>query len=253
MPLHPHSDNARGRVGSTYLEVQAALILFVLGVSGLVPLAVVNSRQAKMLSARVPADTVQYLTPPANPWAAKLGSAAGISETAAPPKSIAPDLVDNDDPGFSLELPLLWTYDSAADAYDTTFRRNTLLLLSGKSIWTFLELDPGHYEVYVTYPASILHATLTPFTVYDDNSLVGSVTVDQTTAPTGASYGGVPWHSLGQYSISSGTLRVKMDSFTTILVAADAVRIVPLTNDVELLSVQASPGADEITVEARVQ
>jgi hypothetical protein len=205
-----------------------------------------------MLSNRVPADTVQYLTP-ANSWAAKLGSPAGVSEIPPASKTIAPILVDNDDPGFGMELPLLWTYNSAADAYETTFRRNILLLLSGKSIWTFTELDPGHYEVYVTYPASILHATYTPFTVYDNNALLGSVTVDQTISPTGPVYDGVPWQSLGEFSISSGTMRVKMGSFTTILVAADAVRIVPLTNEVEILSVQESPESDQLTVEARVQ
>jgi hypothetical protein len=229
------------------------MILFVLGVGGLVPLSVVNSRQAKKLHDRVPADVVHYLTPSTDEWSAKLGNAASVSFSQPSAEILPPTLVDNSDSGFYVQYPWHWSTQSLAGTYNGTYRRNTLYQNSGWCRWKFTDLEPGYYEIHVTYPASASHSTVAPYIVFDDFAEVGSVTVNQTAAPSGPAYAGVNWKNIGLYAITSGTLRVRLVSIWDKYVAADAVRIVPVVNDVTIVSVQESPASDEITVEALVQ
>ena len=70
-------------------------------------------------------------------------------------------------------------------------------------------------------------------------------------APSGGPFKGVPWESLGIFSITSGTLRVELSAANG-RVVADAVRIVPWGNQVTVLSVQKSFDSEEVTVRVSV-
>ncbi len=62
----------------------------------------------------------------------------------------------------------------------------------------------------------------------------------------------MPWQSLGIFSITSGTLRVELSDDANDEVVADAVRIVPWGNQVQVLSVQKSFDSEEVTVRVSV-
>ncbi len=90
-----------------------------------------------------------------------------------------------------------------------------------------------------------------PYTVYDDLVALGTVLVDQHGAPSGPIFEGVRWESLGIFSITSGTLRVELSDANG-KVVADAVRIVPWGNRIEVLSVQKAIDSEEVTVRVSV-
>jgi len=97
------------------------------------------------------------------------------------------------------------------------------------AVWTF-PVIPGTYQVATTWVAYINRATDAPYEIWDDTvGLLAKVLVDQTQAPddfVDPEYGW-SWEILGEYTITSGTLVVKLsDDFTTnSWVCADAVRI----------------------------
>ena len=97
------------------------------------------------------------------------------------------------------------------------------------AVWTF-PVIPGTYQVATTWVAYINRATDAPYEIWDDTvGLLAKVLVDQTQAPddfVDPEYGW-SWETLGEYTITSGTLVVKLsDDFTTnSWVCADAVRI----------------------------
>jgi glucose/arabinose dehydrogenase len=110
---------------------------------------------------------------------------------------------------------------SAADKGDT-------------AAWQATSLLNGTYDVQVTWPAyfdGAIHAT---YRIYDDDTLLSTVTIDQTRTPAGtATHGRLPingevFQSLGAASITSGTLCVVLsDDFAgDNYVVADAVRFV---------------------------
>jgi len=104
----------------------------------------------------------------------------------------------------------------------------------------------------VTYPPYPLPlASNAPFRVYDDMVELGATAVDQRYAPSGPVFAGFTWESLGTFVIQSGVLRVELsDVDADNSVAADAVRIVPVRNNLEILVVDASP--ERSTIETQV-
>ena len=71
------------RKGFTYMEVQIALLLFGIAVSGLVPMSVMQTRQTSALKERFDDETTHYLEPQSNDWARRLGAPAIVTETPA--------------------------------------------------------------------------------------------------------------------------------------------------------------------------
>jgi hypothetical protein len=97
--------------------------------------------------------------------------------------------------------------------------------------WTFA-VAPGQYRVAVTWPASSTAAAKNaPFAIYDGSKLLGTVAVNQTTAPAGFTDLGVGWKWLnssaasGAFQISGQTLVVKLTNKAGGTVIADAVRV----------------------------
>lgn len=61
------------------LEVQVALVVFGIALTGLGPLVVMHSRQLRKLEARFSPGATYYAVPTTDLWARKLGAAASIA------------------------------------------------------------------------------------------------------------------------------------------------------------------------------
>jgi hypothetical protein len=67
---------SNARRGTTYLEVQIAFAALGVALAGLGPMVVAQIRLMGRVEARFPASATYYLSPPAQPWAARLGASA---------------------------------------------------------------------------------------------------------------------------------------------------------------------------------
>ena len=73
------------------------------------------------------------------------------------------------------------------------------------------DLQPGGtYEVYVTWTPSASLSADVPYQVLDGGASLGTVLIDQQTAPSGPTIDGVAYQSLGQYLVTSGALTISM-------------------------------------------
>jgi len=236
--------------GFTYLELMVALALFGIAVTGTTRLVVIQSRQMSKIERRLNYGTTSYLAPSANAWARKLGAAASIESVAPDPPPAPPvTLIDDGDPGYS-EFGPDW-HDHVRAAYQGQLRCNSAGADLAIARWEFQELAPREYNVFATWEGRDKHTSNAPYTVYDGTVAEGTVTVDMTVAPTGEPFEGVQWENLGVFSITSGTLRVELSDVNG-KVVADAVRIVPWGNQVEVLSLQKSLESEEATVRVSV-
>jgi glucose/arabinose dehydrogenase len=94
--------------------------------------------------------------------------------------------------------------------------------------WQFTGLLAGTYEVDATWTfAPNNRASNAPYSVYDGNTLLATVRVDQRQAPAGSVVNGFTFQSLGAYHITSGTLRVVLSNDADNYVLADAMRVAP--------------------------
>ena len=69
---------ATRRPAFSLLELEVALVLFGIALTGLCPLVVMQSRQVRNLQSRLNPQTTYYLVPSADPWARKLGAGASL-------------------------------------------------------------------------------------------------------------------------------------------------------------------------------
>lgn len=250
--ITPHLAGARSRRGGfTYLELQVACALFAIALSGVGPLVVMQSRQLQQLETRVSDADTYYVAPSANLWARKLGAAGTLGTTVPPPPPAAPvTLIDNGDTGYT-EINV-GSYDWSAVPWTAAFggdMADNVCNLSGDlASWTFPIARPGWYEVYVTYPAWPTFASNAPYRVYNGSAWQGTFRVDQRFPPDGPVFQGQPWKSIGAFLITANQLRVTLrDDALNLFIAADAVRLVPVLNTVEIQSVARSLD-DEVTV-----
>ena len=133
-------------------------------------------------------------------------------------------IVDNDGgaPGY-LEAGPGWATSGVA-GYGGTTRYHAAGTASQTATWTASGLTPGSYDVQVTWGAAANRATNAPYRIYDGATLIATVRVDQTRAPSGPVLGGQPFQSLGTFAIAGSSLRVVLGSDANNLVSADAVR-----------------------------
>lgn len=239
----------------TYLELEVSLALFAIGLSGLGPLVVMQSRQLQTLEERVSDDVTYHISPSAHPWARKLG-AAGTLGTDEPPTPPVPPvtLIDDGDTQYAETNPGSndWASVSSSSAYEDDSRTNDCDLAGDLARWTFTITRRGWYQVHVTFPPAASYASNAPYRVYNGSSWLGTYRVDQRYAPSGPVFLGRPWRLIGTFLITAPQLRITLrDDATGARIAADAVRIVPVLNTVEIQSVAKSVD-DEITVIATV-
>jgi hypothetical protein len=224
-----------------------------IALSGLVPLVVLQSKQLKCLERRFRHGTPYYLVPPGNVWAAKLGAAASLTtEPLASDSSPPASVIDSGDPGYS-ETGTSWETDLRADAYRGD-QRNSKVGSATTATWTFASVEPGWYQVLVTWSPAAGQATGASYAVYDDALRKSTISVNQSVAPAGPYFDGLRWRSLGTFLITSSVVMVKLTHSATQKrpVAADAARIVRIKNELRLLSLEKSLAGEEMTAHVSV-
>lgn len=242
------------RRGFSFLELQVAFLLLGIALAGLGPLVVMQSKQLRALEERFNDQDTYYLVPSPDAWARKLGAAATI-QTEDPGTSVVPvTFIDNDDPGYSERDagPVYWTSHSESDAFAGELRRHDGSGVGDAAIWEFSGIAAGWYQVLVTYDADDNYATDAPYTVFDGATAEATVRIDQTEDPSGGLFQGYRWESLGLFSVGGDVLRVELSDDADNTIAADAVRIVAVRNQVEILSSQKSLESDTATAHVSV-
>ncbi len=98
-----------------------------------------------------------------------------------------------------------------------------------QAAWSF-PVQPGNYQVYVTWlPGSNLSPTA-PFDVYNAQTYISEAVVNEQVAPVGVTDQGVAWQSLGTFTITSDALHVSTwNSQTNGAMNVSGIRIVPLS------------------------
>ncbi|WP_435009727.1 Calx-beta domain-containing protein [Tundrisphaera lichenicola] len=136
-------------------------------------------------------------------------------------------IVDNDggSPGY-VEAGTGWATSGVAGGYGGSTRYHAAGTSAQTAMWTATALTPGSYDVQVTWGAATNRATNAPYRIYDGNTLLATVRVNQSLAPTGTTVGGQTFQSLGSFAITGSTLRVVLGADANGLVSADAIRIV---------------------------
>ena len=230
--------NQSNRPGSSYLEVQVAMVLMSLGAAGLYSMSVVQTRQTARLTALMPATETAAMTRAADPWERKLGVYATVGPTTVPDAPVQPDVPvetiidDHDFANMVLYKDPADTYDWTSWSYTPSYGDEVHYHYSTGNVGTYVDfvvsgLAPGEYEVFTTYPTFTSLGTAIIHEIRDGGSLVFSTTVDQTVAPSQLSYNGAMWDKLAFVQINSGTLRVRLKDGpgATNYIIADAIMV----------------------------
>jgi prepilin-type N-terminal cleavage/methylation domain-containing protein len=239
--------------GFSLLELQVSLVVFGIALAGLGPLVIMHLRKVEKIEQRCSDQTTYYLVPATDAWARKLGAPAAIQTTdPGPPPPPPAMMVDDADAGYGESGPDDWhghvrtAINDYLRCHDTGSGLNT-------ASWQFTGLAPGSYEILVTWFERVDYATDAPFTVYDGATVEGTVLINQQLAPSGAVFCGRPWESLGVFSIEAATLGVELsDDANNNRVIADAVRIIPIKNVVQILALEKSLTSEDMTVHVSV-
>lgn len=241
------------RAGFTYLEVQVALVLFMIAISGLAPLAVIQSRQLQRLESRFSPGETHYLVPSTDEWSRKLGAVAAVSNAPSSPPPPSPMSIDNGGPGYSeIHACSHWALLSDSNAMNGHCRIIEENHGGNYAVWTFDSLEPGQFEVFATYPHRHWLANNAPYRIYDGATHRTTTRVNQESPPSGNWDGGRQWDSLGVVQITGQTLVVQLGTDAEDDVAADGVRITPRRNTVTVDSVSKSSDTSNMSAVVHV-
>ena len=226
------------RHGSSYLEVQVAMVLMSLGAAGLYSMSVVQTRQTTRMSAFLPADEVAAMNRTSDPWQRKLGVYAEISDTVIADSPAQPDvaietLIDNQ------QLTNVSYFQDSGDTYawhslgysaaylGNVHYHRSLGNVGSYAQFNFTGLAPGEYEVYTSYPALGSLGTAIVHEIRDGGAVVATRIVDQTVATSQLNHAGRMWDKLGFVQINSGTLSVRLTDGpgATTYILADAIMV----------------------------
>ncbi len=255
--------SAYHRRGSSYLEIQVAMVLLSIGMAGLYSMSVVQTRQTRRLRDVLPPNEVPALNRADDQWARKLGAYANLDAvitpiTSLPPYTYAERVIDNVDPGLDGDVKFhqdkLDSHGWTPWSYYRTYRGSAHYHYSRGNRGSFAEfriknLPPGEYEVLTTYPSLSSLGRAIPHAIFDDKQLRAVVRVNQRVTPSDVTYDGRGWNRLAVIQCDSGKIRVQMrDSPTSrYYVIADAV-LIRSARSFELLSVDRTPGGGATAV-----
>ncbi|MGD9723302.1 MAG: Calx-beta domain-containing protein [Pirellulales bacterium] len=133
-------------------------------------------------------------------------------------------VVDDGEPGFTTTGG--WTNVTNLLAYQLDYTYHAAGNGSSTANWAFNDIPNGTYQVFTRWSQFQNRATNAPYTVFDGNTAVGTLSVNQQVAPAGDEVGNVVWQILGTYAVTTGSLRVRLTDAANGFVTADAVRIV---------------------------
>lgn len=156
-------------------------------------------------------------------------------------------IIDDGDAGFATVGT--WTTVGIA-GYQSDYRYIAAGSGSNTATWTFTGLASGTYRVSVTWVSNANRATDAPFTVYDDSTALGTVDINQESLPSTLEDAGVWWDHLGEYAISSGTLKVVLTDDANEFVIADAVRVEFLSAPTTLTGAASLSGSGSLVAAA---
>jgi len=130
-------------------------------------------------------------------------------------------IIDNGDAGFTTAGSwTAWSGQGYQNDVHEAFAGNG----STVATWTF-SVAPGQYRVAATWSAFSNRATNSPFNVFDGSTSLGTVQANQQLAPADFVDSGASWSNLGTYTISGGSLVVKLANNANGNLNADAIRI----------------------------
>ena len=134
----------------------------------------------------------------------------------------AVSIIDDSTAGYSnVGTWTLWTNSGyLGNLHEATGRTG-----ADVSAWTFSSLPAGQYRVSITWAAWSDRATNAPYTVLDSSTSLGTFPINQQNAPSGFTDAGGTWQDLGNFTVRSGSLVVKLSDLANGNVIADAVRI----------------------------
>jgi len=240
------------RPGFSFLELQVAFVLFAIALAGVCPLVVMQSRQLTKLEDRLSPQSTYYVVPSSDAWARKLGAAASVTTVdPGPPTPIPVMTIDNGDPGYS-ESGTGWRGQTQRRAFRGSLRWHPAGRGRSTASWTFTGLSAGSYNVEATWVPAINRAANAPYTLSDGTTGLGMFPVNQKVPPAGDLFGGSAWSSLGTFPVASGTLRVQLSDNANGRVIADGVRVIPVQNTVQVLSLDQSLTSETVTAHVSV-
>ncbi len=153
-----------------------------------------------------------------------IADAAQVSVVTPP---TLPAIVDNGQSGYS-ETGSGWSGYNAG--YGGSFRDIGPGSGANTATWTFTALPGGTYNAAVDWLADPNNrASNATYAVYDGNTLLNTITINQRQVPVGTSAGGVTFQTLGSFTITSGTLRIVLSDNANGLVIADAAQVSVVT------------------------
>ena len=202
-----------------------------------------------------------YLTPSAEPWQRKLGAGATITSAAPAPKPTTPVLIGDDGDAGYTDLSHDWNpvVESGAFQHDYHLRpapEEPPSSTEEVASWTFTAVEPGWYHIEATWLNPSEDMAVANYAIYDGETLLGPgpFTAGQQAPPTGdTDTDGRPWQIVTTKYLRHGTLRVALLSQSSGNLVADGIRIVPIENNVQVISVQKSLTGEEVTAHVSVE
>lgn len=162
---------------------------------------------------------------------------------------LAATIIDNGAPGYTASTSF-FNQQNVTDAFENDVAIATKGTGSLKATWRFEGLTPGLYRVAATWPGQVrgfVRATDAPYSVFDGDTLLSSVDVNQSVAPNDFTDSGVGWEDLGGgnfFQLTGSTLVVTLNNQADNNVYADAVRIESAVQPLIEVTVDGSPVED---------
>jgi hypothetical protein len=91
-------------------------------------------------------------------------------------------------------------------------------------------IPAGKYEVFVSYVPGGGLATIAPYTIIDNKTILATIAINQTLIPNDGLYQGVRWRSLGVFTFNSGKPIVVLSAKASGPVDADGVLLIPASS-----------------------
>ncbi len=218
------------RCGSTYLEIQVAMVLLSIAIGGLYSLSVVHTRQTTRLRQRLPSDEIASLNPVAGAsatetaWRKKLGVYASIdSDTLVPlpatyPLNLGFAQVINDSDGAGVSTTSDPDGDDWGDyGYSPAYGGDIKLLYgsdanptSSTAQFSFTGIPPGEYEVAIPSTPWSGFRTRVSHEIYDGGTLIDTVLVDQSIPQNDFIWDSHEWNRLGVYTFQTSQISIRI-------------------------------------------
>ena len=136
-------------------------------------------------------------------------------------------IIDDDSPGYT-DTGLGWRTSVGPGAYGQAMRWSHPGSGANKATWSFGDLLPGSYEVQLCWFPHPNFATNAPFEVYEGDTLVRSVRVNQQ-VDAGSWLGDCPTASVARFQVTrGGPIRVVVSNDADGWVVADAIRLLQI-------------------------